>query len=170
MDSAVKKTLAHTVSCELDNEKDLRSNRPSSYIASISGVSEVYSLFPGQVLFLGYYRGKGTVYVAVSNHEIVRYMNLQKIEVWKGQSLQKGDLVGLVGNRSYLQFEYCTQWKGESVYPVRTDTKLYYKQNPIDILDGKYVPTKEIDIRDGITRPNDKTTFTEDEKLEWEAM
>lgn len=167
MDSEIKKTLTGNTTAKLDNEKDLSSNRPSSYTATISGVTTVYNLFPGTVVFLGYYQGSGSVYVEVSNHELIRYLNLNDIQVWKGSELEKGDVIGTVKSRVGLQVEYCTQWKGESPYPVRFNNRLFYKQNPIDILNGLYFPYKEITVKNGIVRPNDKITFTQDELKEW---
>ena len=170
MDQTIKQTLTGNTTCKLNNEKDLLSQNPQSYTATISGVNKVYSLFPGTVLFLGFYKGVGTLSVAVSNHEIVRYLNLTEIQEWSNSKVETGTYLGTANSRTGLQIEYCTQWKGESKYPVRINTDLYFKQNPIDILNGIYTPTNETDIRKGITRPNDIVTFTDDQKKEWESQ
>lgn len=162
------KSLTGTTKCQLKNEKELLSKRPSSYTATISGAKKVYALFPGTVLFLGFYKNMGTLVMSVSNHEIVRYLNMKNIQAWTLQEINEGDYLGEPFSNPGLQFEYCTQWKGSSVYPVRTNNKLYYKQNPIDILNGLYIPEKEITIEPGITRPDDIITFTEDELKEWD--
>lgn len=161
------KALTGLTTCKLKNETDLKKTNPSSFTATISGVDKVYSLFPGTVLFLGYYKGMGTLTVAVSNHEIVRYLNLNQIQDWTFAELKKGDYIGTAYKQSGLQFEYATQWKGESPYPVRVKNNLFFKQNPIDILEGKYTPTREVDIQPGITLPRDKVEFTEDQLKEW---
>lgn len=166
MDSTVAKLLTGTT-CKLMNEKDLTSKNPTSFTATISGASEVYNLFPGTVLFLGYYKEMGTVTVAVSNHEIVRYLNLKEIQGWNNAPIAAGQLVGEAYPNSYLQFEYCTQWKGNSKYPVRVNNKLYFKQNPIDILNRLYVPSNQITLNTNITRLNSKVSFTSQQLLEW---
>ena len=165
MDSTVAKLLTGT-NCKLANEKDLQSENPTSFTATISGASKIYNLFPGTVLFLGFYKNMGTVTVAVSNHEIVRYLNLKDIQGWNYCSVTKGQYVGETHPNNSFQFEYCTQWKGSSVYPVRVNNKLYYKQNPLDILNGLYAPENQISIKSGITRYNDKVKFTEAQAIE----
>ena len=151
-----------------NNEKDLRSSRPSNYTATISGFTDVYNILPGTVLFLGYYKGNATVYLAVSKHEMIRYMNLKTFNVWKGQDVTKGEFIGTIGNTP-LQFEYCTVYKQESNYPVRFDSDItYYKQNPIDILDGVYWPYREEKVQKGIVRTNSpEYNFTSQQKHEW---
>ena len=167
MSSSILKSLSGTDKSILTNESDLRKSNPSSFTATISGVNKVYNLFPGTVLFLGFYKGMGTVTIAVSNHEIVRYLNLKDIKTWSFASVNKGELIGEAYSLSGLQFEYCTQWKGESKYPVRISNSIYFKQNPIDILDGKYTPVKEVDLVNGSIRVKDKVKFTQDQLLEW---
>ena len=170
MDSSILKTLSGATTGKLNNEKDLNSSDPQSFIATFSGITDVYNLFPGRVAYLGYYNNSGSVYVQVSNHELVRYLNLDTIEIYKGNYLVTGEKIGSVKAKRHLQFEYCTQWKGESIYPVRYNNKLYFKQNPIDLLNGLYVPQEEITIASGITRPNDTVEFTDDQSLEWRSM
>jgi len=166
VNSAISKLLAGQ-DCKLINEKDLSSKNPTSFTATISGVNKVYNLFPGIVLFLGYFEKMGTVTIAVSNHEIIRYLNLKDIQGWNYVKVAKGDYIGQAYPNKPMQFEYCTQWKGDSPYPVRVNNKLYFKQNPIDILNGLYVPKGEIDVQSGVVRPNDKVIFTEAQLLEW---
>lgn len=167
MNSQIAKLLSGSTTCKLTNETDLKSKKPTSFTATISGVSKVYNLFPGTVLFLGYYKKMGTVTIAVSNHEIVRYLNLKDIQEWNYSSVAQGQYIGEAYSNSFLQFEYCTQWKGDSIYPVRVNNALYYKQNPLDILNGMYTPTNEINVKNGVVRLNAKTTFTADQLLEW---
>ena len=166
MDSAVAKLLTGT-NCKLVNETDLKSKNPVSFTATISGASKVYHLFPGTVLFLGYYKKMGTVTVAVSNHEIVRYLNLKDIQGWNNSEVTQGQLVGEAYSVPGLQFEYCTQWKGDSIYPVRVNNKLYFKQNPIDILNGTYVPQNQITTQNGVVRMSTTVPFTQAQALEF---
>ena len=167
MNSEIMKALTGSTNCKLKNEEDLKKTNPKSFTATISGAKKVYNLFPGTVLFLGFYKGMGTITIAVSNHEVVRYLNMRNIKGWNYTSLPKGEYLGDAYSPSGLQFEYCTQWKGESKYPVRVNSNMYFKQNPLDILNGIYVPSKELNVEYGIIRPNKKSTFTEEQLLEW---
>lgn len=166
MDSEVMNVLSGGSNFILHNEADLRSNKPKSYTATISGFTSVYNILPGEVLFLGSYEGTGTLYIAVSKHEMIRYMNLKTFSVWKGQQVTTGQYIGTTYNKP-LQFEYCTVYRQNSPYPVRFDYRTYYKQNPIDILDGVYWPYREPVKHSGIVRPGTKVGFTEEEKEEW---
>ena len=88
------KALTGTTTCKLNNEDDLKKANPKTYTATISGAKKVYNLFPGTVLFLGYYRKMGTVTIAISNHEIIRYCNLENIQYWSNSSALKGQYIG----------------------------------------------------------------------------
>ncbi len=167
MDSTILKTLSGTQSAKLNNESDLSSKYPTNYTATFSGFKSVFCLFPGKVLFLGYYKGTGSVNIAVSNHEIIRYLNLCDMKVANGQEVSTNDLVGIVDPTKDFQLEYCTQWKGDSKCPVRIGENLYYKQNPINILKGEYVPEAETTIANGIVRVNDTVKFSKDQSKEW---
>ena len=167
MNSSVMQALTGATSCKLKNEEDLKKSAPSTFTATISGAKQVYNLFPGTVLFLGFYKGMGTVTVAVSNHEIVRYCNLKDIQCWVNRSIAAGQLVGTAFATSGLQFEYCTQWKGDSVYPVRVNNNLYFKQNPLDVLNGVYKPIKETNIHYTSLKVDDKVELTPEQLLEW---
>lgn len=167
MNSSIKQALTRATSCKLNNEDNLKKSNPSTFTATISGVTKVYNLFPGTVLFLGFYKKMGTVTVAISNHEIIRYCNLQDIQCWVNRPITKGQLVGTAFTASGLQFEYCTQWKGDSIYPVRINNNLYFKQNPLDILNGIYTPVKETNIQYTSLKVDDKVQFTSEQLLEW---
>ena len=167
MDQQVMKTLTGGKTCKLINETDLNSNKPTSFTAKFSGVSEVYCLFTGTVEFYGYYNGVGTVTVLVTNHEIVRYINIDNIQLERNQFLEPGTLIGKANKRKGLAFEYCTQWRGESKYPIRLNNRTYYKQNPIDLLNGLYIPPRELEVEYGINRPDDTVEFTKEQLSEW---
>lgn len=166
MNSDVAKLLTGST-CKLDNESDLKSKKPKTFTATISGVSKVYNLFPGTVLFLGYYQNMGTVTIAVSNHEIVRYLNLKDIQIWNSSKISAGQYLGETHKNKPLQFEYCTQWKGDSLYPVRVKNSLYFKQNPIDILEGLYVPENELNVKYGAVTTSTKIKFRPEQLSEW---
>lgn len=167
MSQSVLKALTGLSNCKIENESTLRSSDPSTFTAVISGASKIYSLFRGTVNFIGSYEFTGTLNIAVSSHEIIRYLNLTNMQVWENMSISKGTYLGDVREKFYLQFEYCTQWKGDSKYPIRVDDRTYFKQNPIDILDGLYEPVDESNVLDGINRPNDTVDFTSEQGAEW---
>lgn len=161
------KTLTGGKTCKLINESDLMSKRPTSFTAVISGVDEVYCLFPGTVEFIGSYKNDGTVTLLVTNHEIIRYLHLDDIPVIRNSLIETGAFLGKVPKRKNLEIEYCTQWRGESKYPIRLNTRTYYKQNPMDLLNGLYAPPREYAIEDGINRPNDTVELEPEQLLEW---
>lgn len=154
-------------SYKFDNEADLRKDHPSSYTATISGIKEVYNILPGLVFFLSSNNGMTSVYIAVSKHEMIRYMNLAVVDVNIGRDLSKGDLIGTVKAHRPLLFEYTTVYRTGSKYPVRFSNRTYYKQNPIDILDGLYWPYREPVLEAGIVNVNNTYEFTEQQKHEW---
>ena len=167
MDSIVLKTLTGDKTGILTNEKDLTSDRPSTFTADFSNVNEVYSLFPGSVIYVGFYKNMGTVAVSVSNYEIVRYLNLKEIFVLRGEEIKKGKLLGSLTDKYRLQFEYGTQWQGKSNMPIRIQNRTFFKQNPIDILNGKYAPYLEQEVQYGRILSDETIELTEDQKQEF---
>ena len=167
MNGQIANTLTNNKHYSFVNEINLSSNRPKDYTAILNGFTQVYNIFEGTVVYIGVYKGDGTIYVQVSNHELIRYLHLKNIQVYKGSHVDIGYYLGDIANKDGLGFEYCTQWKGNSIYPVRYNNKLYYKQNPIDILSGNYNPISQVDITNGCILPHQKATFTEDELKEW---
>ena len=167
MDHSVIAALGGRSDSKWLNESDMKGKNPTSYTALISNIINVYNLFPGSVLYFGTYQGSGTVNIAVSNHEILRYLYLSELAKWPGKELSVGDAIGTAGNKHNLGIEYCTQWRGDSKYPVRVLGRTYYKQNPKDILDGLYTPPKETDVEYGINRYNDKIELTDAQMAEW---
>lgn len=169
VDSTVLNILTggNSETCKLDNEKELASSRATTFTATISGVTDVFSLFPGKVLFLGFFEGMGTISIAVSNHEVIKYMNFDSILVTQFSKVNRGTRLGSIHSRKGLQLEYCTQWKGESKFPSRFNNRLFYKQRPLDILNGIYVPKMQVDIEYGLTLPNDKLQLSPVQEAEF---
>lgn len=158
--------LTGTKTSILTNEKELKSSKPSTFTASFSKAEKAFSLFPGKVMFIGQFKNTTTVNVAVSDHEIVRYMNLTDVQVKQGAQITKGRYLGSVINNKTLDVEYCSQWQGDSVRPVRIENRTYFKQNPLDILEGMYVPQLTKDMMWGFNFSDDVIELTEDQKKE----
>ena len=167
MDSVTLKALTGLDNCTIGNVKDLMSNSPSSFTATILGANKVYNVFPGRVLFLGSYRNMGTVTVKVSPYEIIRYLNLSGIRAWLNTQLNAGDMIGQVYSRSVLQFEYCTSGPDTSAFPVRVNDTTYYKQNPLQIFTGVTVPEERQTAIDGLLPSSKQVKFTQDQQMEW---
>lgn len=167
MNSEIMQTLTGTTTCVWSNEKDLKSTKPTTVTAVITEANKVYSLFPGTVIYVGTYNNVGSILIAVSNHEVLRYLNVLDIQVWVGTDVEEGQLLGTVKPHKGLKLEYGTTWQGNSNQPIRNGNSLFYKQNPKDILDGLYIPPREEDVVYAYTRPDDTVDFTEEEWEEW---
>lgn len=167
MDSAILKTLTGSTTAKLKNESDLKKTSPSTYTATFSGVKKVYNLYPGTVLFLGYYKGLGTITVQVSPYEILRYCNLTDIQVWFNTEIETDDFLGIADPHKGLQIEYCTSGPDTSRFPVRINETTYYKQNPIELLNGNWSPEEPTESTDYLSFPSDTITMTNEEISEW---
>lgn len=167
MDSAILKTLTGSTTAKLKNESDLKKTNPSSYTATFTGVNRVYNLFPGTVLFLGYYKGLGTITVKVSPYEIIRYCNLTDMRVWYNSEVETTTFLGVADLHKGLQLEYCTSGPETSKFPVRINETTYYKQNPIKILDGEWTPQQSSLPQMSSVSNKNPIKFTEDQLLEW---
>lgn len=165
MDSYILKTLTGESDSKayLANEDDLKSKKPENFIATIKNIDKVYSIYPGKILYIGVYKEMGTVSVQVSDFEVVRYLNLKNIQVINGSTISAGQYLGEASKQYGLQFEYCTQWQGESVFPVRLQNVTTFKQNPIDLLEGKYTPEYNPPVTEGYTDPRDVQELTQPE-------
>lgn len=161
------KAITGKDSCVLVNENELNSSKVTSFTALISGADEVFCLFSGTAEFVGSFGGQQSVSLLVNKHEMIRYLNLVDTPWMRGNSIAEGDTIGKAHKKKYLGFEYCTQWKGDSKYPVRMCGRLFYKQNPMDILNGIYVPPKDIALVEDFVPANATVEFTEDQVNEW---
>lgn len=169
MDAEIIKILTGDNISKLLNEKDLRTANPTSFTATFSDVNEVFCLFTGQIEYMGMdENGLWTMNLDVTNHEIIRYMNMTSCIGNKNQWIEEGTKIGtVVPKRKNFSLEYCSEWKGYSKYPVRICGRTFYKQNPIDILDGAYVPPREFHVSEQYTRPYQTYSFTQDQLDEW---
>ena len=173
MDSTIIDILTNgtRTDIKLVNEDDLRSDNPENFTATIKNINGVHSLFPGQIIYLGYYEGMGTVVELVSDKEILRYMNLNPVTVCTGDLIKDRNFLGIANKNHGLQFEYCTEWQGESNMPVRINRGdkivTYFKQNPMDILDGIYVPMYHVNPTNKYISPFDTVSLNEEQFYEF---
>ena len=166
MNKVIMSMLTQGSDCVLQNEEDLRSDNPTSFTAIIKGVDEVCALVGGEIKFVGSTDSSGSVSVAINDNEILRYAYLSEPYGKFGDEVSVEQPVGRAKN-SILKFEYCTRWQGTSEFPIRIDNQLYYKQNPIDILDNVYEVINEIDVYEDYNRPQDTLEFTDEQLEEW---
>lgn len=169
MDSLVLETLTgeQKSKAKLINEDNLKSSKPSSFTATIKDITKVHAIFPGRVLYIGYYEGMGTVTILVSDKEIVRYLNITNIQVPIGNIIKKNTYLGDADKKYGLQFEYCSEWQGASKMPVRLNNATYFKQNPIEIFEGLYVPEYVIVPEQGYVDPDTTSELTPEQKNEF---
>lgn len=154
MNQEIVNMLTLGESCTLVNEENLRSKRPASFTALISGSSGVFTMYTGKVEYVGKYEGMYSYNILMNDHELFRYLYLDSVEAWgKGQELGPQVKLGVPRRNKPFGFEYCTQWQGTSSYPIRINNRTYFLQNPIDILDGIYVPPAPIEVIEATT-PN----------------
>lgn len=131
--------------------------------------SEVHNVAYGQVVYIGYEPdGTFTVNVKSNSGEILRYGNLRKVNIRTGQYAKEGESIGNV--KEYVHFEYCTRWQGTSIFPVRVNSYCYYKQDPVDILEGTYVvfPGKELEASP-TPKPTKVEYISEDQQKEFNS-
>ncbi len=169
MNKEISNILSGTSSCVLVNERELKSAKPTSFTAIISGVDEVFCLYPGIVEFIGSVGGKQSVSVLVNNHEMIRYLNLRSTSDYliRGEQIFAGDTLGVPYRRGILHLEYCTQWKGDSNYPIRMCGRQFFKQNPIELLDKIYIPPEDLTVLETFTPEGEEYEFDEEQLSEW---
>ena len=123
----------------------------------------VYNVAHGQIVFIGEANGRAVVTVKCNPSEILRYGNLKEINCAINYFADKGAQIGIADE--YVEFEYCTLWKGQSNYPVRVGSTTYYKQDPTEILEGLYVVRRDGAQIQGYVRNRHRITeFTDEQK------
>ena len=137
-------TLTGSSSSQVKNKWSTKEPYVTGYDIVCS--KDVYNVAYGKVVFIGHTENNGrNVTVKCNNNEILRYSNLKDVSINEGDTLRVGDRIG-TPNR-YVHFEYATSWKGDSIFPVRVNEMKYFKQNPEDILEGKYTPTPQVELQ-----------------------
>ena len=91
---------------------------------------ECYNLLSGIVTCVSQGYDTYTVNVKISSTVLMRYGNLTEVYCEEGTGIETGDLIGLADG--YIIFEYCTS--EVSMFKVRIDSDIFYKQNPYNYL------------------------------------
>lgn len=96
--------------------------------------SSVYSICPGKVVAVGRESNKFSVSVLVNSRQLVRYAHLDYADVSLGQDITYNTYIGSCSK--YVRFEYCTDVKNDSIWPVRIQSIEMYKHDPYGLIDG----------------------------------
>lgn len=118
----------------VDDKKDTRYKQYGGYHSGVDlKTSQVYSLFPGQVIFVGNYLGKYSVTVRYNLSNCFRFDNLVSSSVSAGDYIDVGTNLGYCDE--YVHVEYINLV--QSMWCVRLCGVDYYKHDPLNIiLDG----------------------------------
>lgn len=150
--------LTGTAGSVIDNKDDI-----SKILSARVLCDNVYNLFHGQIVYIGASNGRAVVNVKCNPSEVLRYGNLKELTCAKSYYAEKGAQLGVADG--FVIFEYCTLWKGNSVYPVRINNFTYYKQNPSDILNGLYEVRRDGAQEQGYVVNGARiTSFTDEQK------
>jgi len=108
----------------------------------------------GQIVYIGYNKDEKTydINVKCNNDEILRYCHLRKVNVHTAEWVETETLLGHA--RDFVHFEYATLWSTGKEFPVRVNQFCYFKQDPTPILEGKYLPSREVDLTYDMTTYN----------------
>lgn len=150
--------LTGTAGSVIDNKDNI-----SKILSARVLCDNVYNLFHGQIVYIGASNGRAVVNVKCNPSEVLRYGNLKELTCAKSYYAEKGAQLGIADG--FVIFEYCTLWKGNSVYPVRINNFTYYKQNPSDILNGLYEVRRDGAQEQGyVVNGARLTSFTDEQK------
>lgn len=123
----------------------------------------IFSVTYGKVAYVGQeLDGTFTISVACNSNEILRYGNVTELYVGASDVINVGTKLGIVGK--YVHFEYISRWQGTSRFPVRVNQHLYFKQDPTDIVEGKYVPSVDGPVQYDPTRNRSIVSYDSDEQ------
>lgn len=108
-------------------------------IASTVAKSVTY----GQIVYVGQEPdGTFTVNVKCNDNEIFRYGNITTLCVGSADHVGPGTKLG--GVKKFVHFEYATRWQGDSLFHIRVNSYLYFKQDPTDVIQSRYKPDEEV--------------------------
>ena len=125
--------------------------------------SAAYSVTYGKVVYIGQeLDGTFTVCVSCNSNEMLRYGNITELYVGASDEVATKQELGRVNK--YVHLEYVTRWQGSSRFPVRINQYLYFKQDPVDIIDGTYLPAKDAPIQLDPTRNRSIVSYDSDEQ------
>ena len=141
-----------------------RWSNTAPYVTGYDIVSNVaYSVAYGKVVYIGQ-EPDGTFTVNIKNNddEVLRYGNLTSLLVRSSGEVKAGTKLGNVAK--YVHFEYATRWQGNSRLPIRVNQYLYFKQDPTDIIEGKYLPGQQPALEYAPTRNISIVEYDSDEQ------
>lgn len=99
----------------------------------------------GRIVYVGQeIDGTYTVNVKCNDNEIFRYGNITTLRVGSATDVGPGTLLG--GVKRFVHFEYATRWQGDSTFPIRVNSYLYFKQDPVDIVESRYRPDEQTEL------------------------
>ena len=151
--------LTGTAGSKIDN-----TNEVSRILSARVLCENVYNLYQGQIVYIGAANGRAVVNVKCNPSEVLRYGNLTELNCRKGYYAESGAQLGVADG--YVTFEYCTAWKGNSNFVVRVNGETFYKQDPTEVLNGKYAIRKDGAQEEGYVFKRDLRRFTSDEQYE----
>ena len=122
----------------------------------------VYNVAQGEIVDIEASDGRAVVNVKCNPSEVLRYGNLKEVNCAKSYTAEIGAQLGVADK--YVIFEYCTAWKGRSVYPVRLNGMTYYKQDPSDVLNGLYTVRPDGAQEQGYVLNRNRVRFNDTEK------
>ncbi len=134
------------------------------YVTGYDILSDVaYSVAYGKVVYVGQeLDGTFTINIKCNDDEVLRYGNLTSLLVSSSNEVSAGTKLGNVAR--FVHFEYATRWQGNSRMPVRVNQYLYFKQDPSDILEGKYMPKRQPTLEYAPSRNITVVTYDSDEQ------
>lgn len=134
------------------------------YVTGYDILSDVaYSVAYGKVVYIGQEPdGTFTINIKCNDDEVLRYGNLTSLLVSSSNEVSAGTKLGNVAR--FVHFEYATRWQGNSRMPVRINQHLYFKQDPSDILEGKYMPKRQPALDYAPTRNINIVEYLSDEQ------
>lgn len=150
-------TLTGTAGSTIDNKDTVSQIKTARVLCDT-----VYNVAHGQIVYIGVENGRAVVNVKCNPSEVLRYGNLKELNCELNSFADIGAQLGVADG--YVEFEYCTAWKGQSNYPVRINKWTYYKQNPSDVLDGSYTVRRDGAQIQGYVLNRDRVRFTDEMK------
>lgn len=150
-------TLTGTAGSTIDNSDTVSQIKSARVLCDT-----VYNVAHGQIVYIGVENGRAVVNVKCNPSEVLRYGNLKELNCQQSYFADIGAQLGIADR--YVEFEYCTLWKGKSNYPVRINSWTYYKQDPTEILEGLYTVRRDGAQEQGFVLNRDRVRFTDEQK------
>ena len=111
--------------------------------------TNVYSICPGVVTFIGRFDDVYTIVVQYSTNVCFQYKNIKSTTIKFGQYVDRCTLLGIANK--YVQFTYLTL--NANPYACRRGKTTFYKQDPINVLINGYAD--DFIYLDNVSQPID---------------